>query len=183
MARRSQYGSAKWRKENERKKKAKEKREKRQGKGKSLAAVKDGDTVKVNYTGRLADGSVFDSTDGRDPFQFTLGEKQIISGFEQAVIGMNPGESKIVRIEADQAYGPYHEDFIQEVARDSFPEGSEPELGDQYESPSSDDKSLVVTVIEITDSKVKLDANHALAGKDLTFNIELVEIVLTENQA
>ncbi len=183
MAKRSQYGSAKWRKENERKKKAKEKREKRQAKGKSLAAAKEGDTVKVHYTGRLDDGSVFDSSEGRDPLQFTLGVKQIIPGFEQAVIGMNPGESKIVRIDADQAYGPYHEDFVQEVDRDSFPEGSEPELGDQYESSSSDDQSLVVTVIEITDSKVKLDGNHALAGKDLTFNIELVEIVVTENQA
>lgn len=183
MARRSQYGSAKWRKETERKKKAKEKREKRQEKKKSMAAAKEGDSVKVHYTGRLDDGSVFDSTDGRDPLQFTLGEKQIIPGFEQAVIGMNPGESKIVRIEADQAYGPYHEDFVQEVARDSFPEDSAPELGDQYESPSSDDQSLEVTVIEITDSKVKLDANHPLAGKDLTFTIELVEIVVTENQA
>jgi len=179
MAKRSHYSSSKWRKENERKKKAKEKREKRQKKGKDMEAAKDGDTVKVHYTGKLEDGTTFDTSDGRDPLQFTIGEKRVISGFEQAVIGMNPGESKTAKISADQAYGPYHEDFVQEVERDKFSEDMDPKLGDQYESRSPDGESIVVTVIEVTDSSVKLDANHALAGKDLIFDIQLLEI---ENQ-
>ena len=130
-----------------------------------------GDTVKVHYTGRLADGTVFDTSVGSEPMEFTLGEGRLIPGFEQAVTGMQVGESKTVTIPVDEAYGQRRDELIIEVERDKLPADIEPEVGMQL--PTSQGN---VTIIEVSETTVKIDANHPLAGQDLTFDIELVEI-------
>ncbi len=140
------------------------------------AQAEDGDTVKVHYTGKLEDGTVFDTSIGGDPLQFTIGDGQLIPGFEQAVVGMRPGESKTVKIPADDAYGPYHEELVIVIDRDQFPEDLQPEIGQQLQIRQADGQIIPVTVIDVSESSVTLDANHPLAGKDLTFDIELVEI-------
>jgi len=141
-----------------------------------MAQAKNGDTVKVHYTGRLADGTVFDSSMDREPLQFTIGQGQIIPGFEQAVIGMNPGESKTATIPADEAYGPRLEEMVQTLDKSEFPADLDPKVGDQLQVHLAGGRTIRVTVTDISDSTVTLDANHPLAGKDLTFEIQLVEI-------
>lgn len=138
--------------------------------------AKTGDTVKVHYTGRLQDGTVFDTSIGSEPLEFTIGQGQIISGFEQAVIGMKVGGSKTVAIPADQAYGPYYDDMILEVERDELPEDLEPRVGMQLQMNQPDGGIMTVTITDVSETTIKLDANHPLAGQDLTFDIELVEI-------
>jgi peptidylprolyl isomerase len=141
-----------------------------------MAQAQNGDTVKVHYTGKLSDDTVFDSSESRDPLEFTIGSGQIIPGFEQAVIGMQPGESKTATIPADQAYGPYQEDLLIEVERSQFPADVTPEVGQQFQIRQADGQATVVTVADVSGPQVTLDANHPLAGQDLTFDIELVEI-------
>lgn len=141
-----------------------------------MAQAKNGDTVKVHYTGRLDDGCVFDSSAEREPLEFTIGAGQLIPGFDTAVIDMAPGESKTVRIPPDQAYGPYHEQMVVEADRGQFPPHVTPEVGQQFESKGDDGQNFVVTVTAIEGDKITLDANHPLAGRDLTFDIQLVEI-------
>lgn len=143
----------------------------------SAAQAKDGDTVKVNYTGMLADGTVFDTSEGREPLEFTLGQGQLLPGFEKTVIGMKAGESKTVNIPADEAYGPYRDDLVLVMGRDQLPEDLDPEVGQQLQATQPDGSTIVVTVTAVTETTVTVDANHPLAGKDLTFKIELVEIV------
>ncbi|MGC9443840.1 MAG: FKBP-type peptidyl-prolyl cis-trans isomerase [Candidatus Methanospirareceae archaeon] len=138
--------------------------------------AKVGDTVSVHYTGTLADGSVFDSSIGREPLQFTLGEGQMIPGFEQAVTGMALGEIKTVTIPADQAYGPYYEELVLVIPRDQLPADMEPQVGQKLQTQSATGQIMIVTVKEVSATNVTLDANHELAGKDLTFEIQLVEI-------
>jgi len=142
-----------------------------------VTEAKLGDTVRVHYTGKLEDGTVFDSSLDRDPVEFTLGAGQVIPGFEQAVVGMSPGESKTVEVPADQAYGPYREELVQEIDRELVPEDLKLEVGQQLALRLSPGRSIRVTVTKLTESKVTLDANHPLAGKDLTFDLQLVEIV------
>lgn len=142
-----------------------------------MAEAKKGDTVKVHYTGKLEDGSVFDSSDGRDPLEFTLGEGQVIPGFEAAVVGMNASDSKTTTISSDDAYGPHRKEMVAAVDRDQFPPDITPEVGQQLQMQRPDGQKIVVAVTEVSESSVTLDANHPLAGKDLTFEIELVEIV------
>ena len=142
-----------------------------------MSQAKLGDTVRVHYTGKLDDGSVFDTSLDREPLEFTIGDGQIIPGFENAVVGMEPGEKKTVRIPAEEGFGPYYEEMIIEIGRDQMPPDLQPEIGQKLEVRQADGQVLIVKVIEITDTTVKLDANHPLAGKDLTFEIELVEIV------
>ena len=139
--------------------------------------AKTGDTVKVHYTGTLDDGTEFDSSIGRDPLQFIIGAGQMITGFDQGVNGMKLGESKTVKIPAEQAYGPYRQDLVQVVNRTELPEDIEPEVGQELLNQKADGQIIVFTVIDVSESNVTLDANHHLAGKDLTFEIELVEIV------
>ena len=137
-----------------------------------------GDTVKVLYTGTFDDGEVFDSSelhDG-DPLEFTIGAAEVVPGFDQAVIGMSVGESKTVRIPADEAYGPYYEELVMVMDWDQFPEGFQTEVGDQLQMQTQDGRIVTVIVIDVSESGVTIDANHPLAGKDLTFEIELVEI-------
>ena len=142
-----------------------------------MAQAKNGDTVKVHYTGKLDDGTVFDTSADREPLQFTIGEGKIIPDFEQAVIGMNPGETKNVQIPSDNAYGPHLEDRVMVVDRSEFPEDLKPEVDQRLQVRQSDGQVFAVTVIDVSESKVTLDGNHPLAGKDLTFDIQLSEIV------
>ena len=142
-----------------------------------MAQAKNGDTVKIHYTGKLEDGTVFDSSDGRDPLEFTLGEGQVIPGFEEAVLGMTANDSKTMTIPSDNAYGPRREEMVVEVDRDQFPPDVAPEVGQQLQMQRPDGQKMVVAVAEVSESTVTLDANHPLAGKDLTFEIKLVEIV------
>ncbi len=138
--------------------------------------AREGDTVAVHYTGRLDDGSVFDSSADRDPLTFTLGEGQVIEGFEQAVEGMAPGETRTVSIAPSEGYGPYHEDLLIVVDRSQIPPGLSPEVGQQLALQQHDGADIDVRVSEVTERSVTLDANHPLAGLNLTFEIELVAI-------
>lgn len=141
-----------------------------------MAEASKGDTVKVHYTGKLADGTVFDSSEGRDPLEFKLGQQQIIPGVEAAVEGMSPGESTTAEIAADEAYGPHREELVMKVERSKLPDHIDPEVGQRLEVQQQDGRATPVTVTEVADEHVILDANHPLAGEDLTFDIQLVEI-------
>jgi len=142
-----------------------------------MAGVKRGDTVKVHYTGTLDNGDVFDSSKEKEPVQFTIGNQEVISGFEQAVMGMTPGESKTTKISALRAYGPHRKELVVEVERKNINDDIDPQIGQRLQIKQPDGQQFLVTVTEVSDVKVKLDANHPLAGKDLTFEIKLVEIV------
>ncbi|MEN6356513.1 MAG: peptidylprolyl isomerase [Armatimonadota bacterium] len=141
-----------------------------------MAQAKQGNNVKVEYTGKLKDGSVFDTSADREPLEFTIGGGQIIPDFEEAVVGMNPGDSKTIEVPAARAYGPRHDDMVINIDRAQFPEDIKPEVGDQLQISQPDGRAAVVTVTEITEDSVTLDANHPLAGQDLTFDIQLVEV-------
>ncbi|MCL5997121.1 MAG: peptidylprolyl isomerase [Chloroflexi bacterium] len=141
-----------------------------------MTQAKAGDTVKVHYTGKLDDGTVFDTSNESDPLEFTLGEGQVIPGFEQAVMGMNPGDSKTTKIPADNAYGPHRPEMVLAVERAQFPAHIEPELDQQLQIRQPDGQTFVVRVTDVNESAVTLDANHPLAGQDLTFDIQLVEV-------
>lgn len=141
-----------------------------------MVQAKPGDTVKIHYTGRLEDGTVFDSSVEREPLEFTLNGGQVIPGFDEAVLGMSPGESKTQKIPMDQAYGPHREEMVLEISRQQIPPDLEPEVGQQLQVQQENGQAIPVFVTEVTDSIVTLDANHPLAGEDLTFDIKLVEI-------
>ncbi|MCL5037863.1 MAG: peptidylprolyl isomerase [Chloroflexi bacterium] len=141
-----------------------------------MAQAKQGDTVKVHYTGKLDDGTVFDTSENREPLEFIIGEGQIIPGFEEVVIGMSVGEKKTGKIPPEKAYGPRREEAVVEVPKSQFPSNVEPEVGQQLQISQENGQTFIVEVAEITDDMIKLDANHPLAGKDLNFDIELVEI-------
>ena len=141
-----------------------------------MAQAKNGDTVTVHYTGRLEDGTVFDSSVDRDPLQFTLGEGLLIPGFEQAVLGMSAGESKTAEVSADQAYGPHREEMVVDIDRQEFPPHFQPKVGQQLQIPQSEGRVTRLIVTDVSEQKVTLDANHPLAGRDLTFDINLLEI-------
>ena len=142
-----------------------------------ITQAKNGDTVQVSYTGKLADGTVFDSSVGQEPLQFTLGSNQIIPGFEKAVLGMKVGDKKTVTIPADEAYGPRLNNLIFEVPRDRLSSDTTPEVGQVLQSSQADGSIIVVTIMEVSDSSVIVDANHPLAGEDLTMDIELMKIL------
>jgi FKBP-type peptidyl-prolyl cis-trans isomerase 2 len=141
-----------------------------------MVQAKPGDTVKIHYTGRLDDGTVFDSSVNREPLEFTLSGGQVIPGFDEAVLGMSPGESKTQKIPMDQAYGPHREEMVLEISRQQIPPELEPEVGQQLQVQQENGQAIPVFVTEVTESNVTLDANHPLAGEDLTFDIQLVEI-------
>jgi FKBP-type peptidyl-prolyl cis-trans isomerase 2 len=142
-----------------------------------VTRAKSGDTVKVHYTGKLSDDTVFDSSANQDPLEFTIGAGQIIPGFEQAVVGMQPGESRTTSIPTEQAYGPHQDELLIAVERSQFPADMIPEVGHQIQIRLADGQTAVATIADVSDSEVTLDANHPLAGEDLTFEIELMEIV------
>jgi len=138
--------------------------------------AQDGNTVKIHYTGTLNDGTVFDTSTGREPLEFTLGEGKVIPGFENAVKGMRLGESKSVTIPADEAYGEHRADLVLEFGRESLPEGLNPQVGEQLQMKDPGGRTIVVPVTAVSDNTITVDANHPLAGKDLTFQLELVSI-------
>ncbi|MGE5308269.1 MAG: FKBP-type peptidyl-prolyl cis-trans isomerase [Deltaproteobacteria bacterium] len=139
--------------------------------------AKSGDTVKVDYQGRLKDGTVFDDSVARgQPLVFTLGQCNLIPGFEKAVEGMKPGEQKKIEIPAPEGYGVHHPELVVTVDRKEFPPDVKPVIGQQLQVSQDEDHYAVVSVTAVTDDKVTLDANHPLAGKDLLFDIKLIEI-------
>jgi peptidylprolyl isomerase len=135
----------------------------------------DGSTVKVHYTGTLDDGTVFDSSKEREPLEFILGEGKVIPGFEAAVKGMEVGQSKTITIPAEEAYGLHRDDLLVPIERKHLPEGLEPEVGQRLQMQKANGQMSIVTVIEVAEKSITIDANHPLAGKDLTFELELVE--------
>ena len=142
-----------------------------------MSEAKSGDTVRIHYTGTLADGTTFDSSEGRDPLEFTLGGGQIIPGLEREIFGMKVGDKKTVTAVADEAYGQPDPAAMQEVPRASIPAEIELTVGGQLQAVTQDGRQISVTVAALTDDTVTMDANHPLAGKDLVFHVELMEIV------
>jgi peptidylprolyl isomerase len=141
-----------------------------------MVQVKQGDTVLVNYTGKLFDGTIFDTSLDRAPMRFTVGQGKLIAGFEKAVVGMNTGEKKTVIIPFAEAYGPRQDSAVVEMERKNLPAGFDPRVGQRLELTQEDDSNVLVTVMAVSERTITLDANHPLAGKDLTFDIELVSI-------
>lgn len=141
-----------------------------------MPKAKAGDNVKVHYTGKLTDGTVFDSSEGRDPLEFEIGAGMMIKGFDAAVEGMEVGEKITKEIVADEAYGQARQDLVFDVPKSNLPEDLKPEVGQQLAMTQPDGQQVPVTVAKVEDEKVIIDANHQLAGKDLVFDIELVEI-------
>ncbi|HAI82580.1 MAG TPA: peptidylprolyl isomerase [Chitinophagaceae bacterium] len=141
-----------------------------------MSAVKKGDTIKVHYHGTLTDGTIFDSSLQREPLEFEVGGGMVIPGFDNGVLGMAIGEKRTINIPADEAYGQKQEEMIMEFPRDRFPEDMTPEVGMQLMMSSQTGQQFPVVVADVREDVVVLDANHPLAGKDLTFDLELVEI-------
>lgn len=137
--------------------------------------IRKGDTVSVHYTGRLTDGNVFDSSEGRDPLTFTVGQGQIISGFEDAVVGMAAGECKTVTIDPEQGYGQRRDELLFEFPRDQVPEGMQIEVGTPVQLQDNSGNPVPAVVAGMTDALVTMDCNHPLAGKTLEFDITVVE--------
>jgi peptidylprolyl isomerase len=135
--------------------------------------AQNGDTVRVHYTGTLGDGTEFDSSAGREPLAFTVGGGQVIPGFDEAIRGMEAGEQKTVTIPADEAYGHHRSEMVLQVERDALPEGLDPEVGDELALTTPEGQQVPVRVTEVTEEGVVLDANHPLAGEDLTFELTL----------
>ena len=141
-----------------------------------MTQVKTGDTVRIHYTGTLTDGSTFDSSQGRDPLEFTVGSGQIIPGLDKAIPGMTVGDKKTVQVPAEDAYGETNPEARQDVPRAEIPDDIPLDLGTQLQVQAQGGQVLPVTVVAVTEEVVTLDANHPLAGKDLQFDIELVKI-------
>ena len=145
-----------------------------------MAQALKGSKVQVSYTGKLEDGTVFDASEvcdgcdnGSGPLEFTIGDGTVIPGFNAAIIGMSPGEEKTVIIPMDEAYGPRMEELVAEIDRNDIPEGMNPEPGQQLEVVQEQGQTVPVVVVAVTPEKITLDANHPLAGRDLTFDIKL----------
>ena len=138
--------------------------------------VKKGDKVKVHYHGRLNDGTTFDSSEGRQPLEFEVGSGMVIQGFDEGVTGMVVGEKKTVTIPAEEAYGPRQEEMVIEFPKGNFPPDIEPAIGMTLQMHGENDQELPVVITAISDDVITLDANHPLAGKELIFDIELVDL-------
>jgi len=148
-----------------------------------MAQAQSGDIVRVHYRGTLSDGTEFDSSRGREPLEFQVGSGQVIPGFERQVEGMAVGETSVVTIPADEAYGQRDERQIQEIPRNAMPEDLILEVGAGLTATTRDGKEIPLTVVALTDDTVTVDGNHPLAGRDLTFELELVEIVASPNKS
>jgi peptidylprolyl isomerase len=142
-----------------------------------MQQVKNGDKVKVHYHGKLRSGETFDSSQGRDPLEFTVGNGDVIKGFDQGVMGMQPGDKKTVEIDVNDAYGEKQQEMLIEFPKAQFPPEMQPEEGMQLMMNNGAGQQFPVTIAEVRDETVLLDANHPLAGQDLIFDLELVEIV------
>ena len=141
-----------------------------------MQQVKSGDTVKVHYHGKLTDGSTFDSSEGREPLEYEVGSGSVIPGFDAGVTGMVVGDKKTVTIPADEAYGQKQAEMIMEFPMDRFPEDMNPEVGMQLNMSNGSGQNFPVVIREVREESVMLDANHPLAGEELIFDLELVEI-------
>lgn len=139
-----------------------------------MTTTKQGDTVRMHYTGRVSGGEVFDTSEGRDPVEFVAGEGQVIPGVDDAVVGMEPGETKTVTVPPEAGYGPRHEDLRQRVPRDAVPE--EAAVGSPLQAKVGED-TVVLWVTELGDAEAVLDANHPLAGHTLEFDLHVVDVV------
>ncbi|MBI5187855.1 MAG: FKBP-type peptidyl-prolyl cis-trans isomerase [Nitrospirae bacterium] len=142
-----------------------------------MAVVKEGDKVRVHYTGRLDDGTVFDSSEDSAPLEFTVGKGEVFSRIEQGIIGISPGESKTISIPMEEAYGPHREERVFEFDRKRAPENFDPVVGQPVQMYRADGLPVMATVVGISETSFIMDCNHSLAGKNLTFDITLVEIV------
>ena len=141
-----------------------------------MSQVKENDTVKLHYTGKLKDGQVFDSSEDREPIEFKVGEGKIIPGLENGVIDMKVSEKKTIEIAKDDAYGDSSDELFQQVKKEQLPEDIKPEVGMGLVSKNEDGSERQLRVAEVNDDHIVVDANHPLAGKDLIFDVELVEI-------
>jgi len=142
-----------------------------------MAEVKNGDKIKIHYRGTLDDGTVFDSSEGREPLEFEVGSGMVIPGFDKGVLGMTVGQKKTINIPVDEAYGPVQDEMFMEFPIDRFPADMKPEVGMSLNMSNGSGQAIPVVIAEVLDEVVVLDANHPLAGEDLTFDLELVEIV------
>lgn len=139
--------------------------------------AKVGDTIKLNYTLRLDDNSVVDTTENREPLKFVLGQDRLIKGFEEAVAGMKPGESKTVQIHPEEAYGPRRDEMVVAIERSNLPDDMQPQVGQKLQlQPKEGGQPIDSTITQVTESDVTVDANHPLAGRPLTFEIQLLEV-------
>ncbi len=141
-----------------------------------MSQVKQNDTVKVHYTGKLADGQVFDTSEGKEPIEFTLGQGQLIPGFEKGLLDMKINEKKTVNIPKEEAYGEPRTELVQEVEKSQLPEEIKPEVGMGLVSKTPDGQEMNLVVSEVKEDTIVVDGNHPLAGKDLIFDLEVVEI-------
>jgi len=144
-----------------------------------MQKIKSGDTVRIHYTGRTDDGTEFDSSAGKDPLEFTVGEGEIIPGLEKGVMDMELGEKKTLTIPADDAYGKYNEELRIPVARDLLPPDLDPFIGLELVMNMQDGSTFPVRVVEVQEASITVDANHPLAGENLTFDLEVVDITST----
>jgi FKBP-type peptidyl-prolyl cis-trans isomerase 2 len=141
-----------------------------------MTKVKANDTIKLHYTGTLKSGEVFDSSEGKEPLEFKVGSGQVIPGFDNGVMGMEVNEEKKINIPASEGYGEVREELIQQVAKSELPAEIKPEVGLNLVSKTPDGNEIPLVVTEVTDEHITVDANHPLAGKDLTFQVKLVAI-------
>jgi len=144
-----------------------------------MTKADEGDTVRIHYSGKLTDGTLFDSSDGGDPLEFKIGENTIIPKLEASVAGMIVGDKATIDIKSAEAYGPRMDEAVQSVERSMIPDEVDLTVGGHLQATAPDGKQLILTVLEVKDEMVMLDGNHPLAGQDLVFDIELVEIVVT----
>jgi len=142
-----------------------------------MAQAKQGDKVRVHYTGTFDDGTVFDTSADRGPLEFTVGSGQVIQGFDRALLDMEPGQKKTVNIPVEEAYGPRIDELVAEIGRNRLPENIELEVGQQLQLSLADGEEAIVLIVDLSETTVTLDANHPMAGFDLTFELELVEIL------
>ncbi|MDN3620356.1 peptidylprolyl isomerase [Polaribacter undariae] len=145
-----------------------------------MSQVKANNTVKVHYTGKLSDGQVFDTSEGKEPIEFVLGQGQLIPGFEQGLIDMKVNEKKTITIAKEEAYGEVNDQLIQEIDRANLPQDMEPKVGMGLVSKSPEGQEMNLMIVEVKDKSVVIDGNHPLAGRDLVFDLEVVEIKDTE---
>ncbi len=141
-----------------------------------MGQATDGNKVKVHYTGKFEDGQVFDSSKDREPLEFTIGEGQVIPGFEKEIRGMSEGDTKSITLQPEDAYGPRRDELMVDVKKSDFPENISPEVGQPLQMRRPDGQTVNVVVTNVQDETVTLDANHPLAGKVLIFDVELVEV-------
>ncbi len=142
-----------------------------------MKKAEKGNKVKVHYKGKLKDGTTFDTSEGKTPLEFTIGEGQLIPGFENGVIGLTEGESKEINLSPEDGYGERQEQLVGKIPRQKLPETIDPKVGMRLQSQTPEGQTFVVKVIDVSDNDITIDGNHELAGKDLVFEVELVEIM------